>query len=87
VTDLDLSEFESLSNPRKRRCSIGSALETLGSDAERDQLRAALCADRFTITPGAVVKWLERRGLSANTSAVVHHRNGACSCAGDGSTV
>jgi hypothetical protein len=82
VSTPDLSEFEQLSNPKKRPCLIGAGLEGVAAD-EAAALTAALEADKRMITPGAIVKWLERRGLAANTSSVIHHREGRCTCAHD----
>jgi inactivated superfamily I helicase len=78
VSTPDLSEFEQLSNPKKRRCLLGTALEAVGD--ERPALEAALAADD-RVSAGGVVSWLKRRGVTANNSAVVHHRNGRCNCA------
>jgi hypothetical protein len=76
---VDLSEFEGLSNPKKRQCLLGVALGSVGD--ERAALEAALAAED-RVSAGGVVGWLKRRGLDANTSAVVHHRNGRCNCNG-----
>jgi hypothetical protein len=45
----DLSEFEKLSNPKKRPCLIGSGLEGVSAD-EAAALVAALEADKRLIT-------------------------------------
>jgi hypothetical protein len=75
---VDLSEFEKLSHPKKRLCPLAGALDSVGD--ERPALEAALAADD-RVSAGGVVSWLKRRGVTANNSAVVHHRNGRCNCA------
>jgi hypothetical protein len=77
----DLSEFEALSQRKRRRlCQIATALDGLPAD-EADLLRAALMEDIRTITTGAIIKWLERRDRTVNVSAVTSHRRGTCACA------
>lgn len=82
MSQVDLSEFVKLSKPRKPPCQIGRALDGLPAD-EAGLLRAALAEDPRVITQGAIVTWVERRGMTTNTSAVRSHRAGTCTCAND----
>jgi hypothetical protein len=79
MPDVNLSEFEALSRPKRPRCPIGEALSVLPED-EAAQLVAAVATDRHVITASAVVTWLKRRDLSANVSAVTSHRRDTCTC-------
>ena len=77
---VDLSEFAKLSQPKKRLCPVGSALDALPAD-EAEMLRAALAEDVRVITTSAIITWLKRRDLEANVSAVTSHRRATCTCA------
>lgn len=79
MSDVDLSEFERLSTPRKPPCQVGVAREKL-QPAERAQLDAALAADKSEINTGAIRTWLKRREHTVSISAVTYHRAGACTC-------
>jgi hypothetical protein len=76
----DLSEFASLSRPKKRPCPISVALASLHSE-EGAALAAAVAEDKHVITAGAIVAWLKRRNHSASVSGVTSHRHGTCTCA------
>jgi hypothetical protein len=82
MSDVNLSEFEALSRPKKRLCPLAGALDALPAD-ESGQLAAALREDVRVITTSAIITWLGRRGHQANVSAVTSHRRGTCSCADD----
>jgi len=75
----DLSEFEALaSRPKKPPCLIGTMLDRLKAP-EREKAVAAL--GERSIAAGAIEKWFALRDLKINTSAVIAHRNGRCTCA------
>jgi hypothetical protein len=76
-----VSEFEQLSNPKKRRCLLGTALEAVGD--ERPALEAALAKHKAEISGSAIVTWLERRGATVNQQSVASHRRRTCTCFDD----
>lgn len=79
---VDLSEFVALSRPKKKQCSIGEVLKALPA-GDREKLAAALAQDNSVITAAAVIAWCSARGhTGVNSSTIVHHRAGSCSCRG-----
>lgn len=80
----DLSEFEALSQPKKRPCSLGliiaGELEPALSPDDLAKLDAALATDQGIITNAAIAKWLEGRGHSLHSQRVLTHRKGTCRC-------
>ena len=78
----DLSEFEKLSQPRRKPCAVGHALESLDRQ-EAEQLAAAIGADQGVITNAAIQKWLEPRGYRTSAQAISSHRKGTCRCGED----
>jgi hypothetical protein len=77
MTKPDLSEFVSLSNPKRRSCRVCTARENLAPD-DRAAVDAALAHDKHHINSGAIAKWFAKRGHEVNASAVAHHRAGTC---------
>lgn len=75
----DLSEFFKLAQPKRPPCQVGFALTQL-SDTESAQLAAACKTDSGIINAGAIVKWLEARGVDISQQRVVNHRLGRCTC-------
>lgn len=75
----DLSEFESLSNPKKVDCPIASALDQL-SDEEAEQLTAACAEPLSVVTNQGITKWLKRREIDIPWQRVRSHRGGTCAC-------
>jgi hypothetical protein len=80
MTDIDLSEFTALGQPRRKPCPVAAAREKL-SKPDQAKLEAALAAvDQ--VTPGAVVEWLRRKGVEnpPNYGYVKSHRKLTCRC-------
>ena len=80
TSTIDLSEFEALGTTSRRKpCAVGLVLEKLDK-GDREKLEAAIAAtpDRFTV--GAVLTWLEQRGIQLVANHITHHRSGRCSC-------
>lgn len=75
----DLTEFLTLSQPKRRACPIGHALPDL-PDADRAALEAALATDQGVITNIAIVHWLKARNITASVGSVVSHRKLTCKC-------
>lgn len=63
--------------PRGGTCAI--ALLPLSPD-ERDDLDAALGADKTAVPATAIAAALQKRGHKINTFTVNRHRRGDCSC-------
>ena len=83
MPDVDLSEFEALSNPKNGRpCLVAVALGKLNA-GERAKLTAALAEDQSAITNAAISKWLETRGHEVHFMRIVSHRKGSCRCGRD----
>lgn len=79
---IDLSEFHALATRKKKPpCQVGVALAAL--NGESDTLGAALAKSDGDdeIRPGAISKWLEKRGHPVTVSAIRSHRDRTCSCA------
>lgn len=80
----DLSEFMTLSKPRRPSCLVGRLLagetDPKLPAAERKQLAAALETDKGIITPAAISAWLERRGIEITWQSVASHRRKGCGC-------
>lgn len=80
MPDIDLSEFEQLTQRNQRRpCKVAAAFEQL-APADRKALDAALAADGNRITVGAIEKWLKRRSVLVPSSSISNHRRGRCQC-------
>jgi hypothetical protein len=80
MTDVDLSEFTALGQPKRKPCPVAVAAEKL-SKADRAKLKAALDAvDQ--VSPGAVAEWLRRKGIEnpPNYGYVKSHRKLTCRC-------
>lgn len=75
----DLSEFFKLAQPKRPPCQVGFAMSQLSQD-EAAQLDAACKADSGIINAGAIVKWLELRGVDISQQRIVNHRLGKCTC-------
>lgn len=79
MAEPDLSEFERLSQPRRRPCPLAAVLRELkGPDSA--SLKAALASDKNVITSSAISQWLERRGHKVNGQSISCHRRSVCSC-------
>lgn len=78
----DLSEFETLSQPRRLECGVKTVLDQLKAKdaAAAKQLEAALIADRTRIAHTAVAAWADLRGLKLRADTVRRHRTRQCSC-------
>jgi hypothetical protein len=79
MPDVDLSEFEKLSKPRRPPCALG-ALEGRLSDKDLAAFQGALAADPGHITNAAIAKWLASRNVDVHAQRVLSHRSGACNC-------
>ena len=78
TAEVDLSEFEVLSQPRRAQCSIAVAFQTLDDPEEQEKLGAALAAPG--ITHAAINRWLQARGIKIAEQTIGRHRDGRCSC-------
>jgi hypothetical protein len=78
----DISEFETLSKPRRLECGVKLALDTLKDDDAKaaTQLQAALDAGLPHITHAAIAQWLQLRGVKVRADTVRRHRSRQCSC-------
>jgi hypothetical protein len=77
----DLSELIALSKPKRKRCGMEAALETLTDDDRRIAL-AALATEPERITSAAISAWFHIRGVRVGPQIVLRHRKGSCSCDG-----
>lgn len=75
----DLTEFFKLAQPKRPPCQVGYALTQL-PPAEAAALAAACKTDSGIINAGAIVKWLDLRGIEITPQRVVNHRLGKCTC-------
>lgn len=75
----DLTEFISLSSPKRPDCTLAAVLPAL-SAPERAQVQAALDASVGTITNAAISQWLALRGHKVKWQTVATHRRAACTC-------
>ena len=83
MSAVDLSEFEALSRPQKKACSIGKALDSMGPKTDDGVKLTAACARASDeITNAAIRDWLTARGIDGiHVNQVSSHRKGTCSCA------
>ena len=80
MSEIDLTEFTVLGQPKRKPCPIAAAAEKL-SQEDRAKLEAALAADD-QVSPGAVAEWLRRKGVepAVNYGYVKSHRKLTCRC-------
>lgn len=80
----DLTEFLTLSKPKKATCPVGLILTgnavPLLKDEEIEQLEAALSTDVGIITGAAIQGWLKARGHETNPQRISNHRRRTCTC-------
>lgn len=83
--DVDLSEIETLSRPKRPECSVGQFLAR-SDEQTRATFTAALeaAADpEHKITYAGVSKWLASKGHKLNDSTIRRHGRGDCTCGDD----
>ena len=80
---VDLTEFENLSAPRKKRkpCKVAAAYESKRLSSEDvASLKAAVEVENDRISVGGIVKWAAKRKIDVNPQSILNHRRGKCTC-------